>query len=320
MEIQPKTKSLNLIFIAGILLLSGCTKTYNIKPVATPNNVYSEVSTTPLASFELMDGRSGEAKPLNTGTLAVELPDMGDEIDYLGVNLAKVLNAQGIKATYNKASNSDFKLKVLNYRIRNLRTSGFSPYHTFTTFSADLITAGTSKRITAYFKNSKIPVWSFDEIERPCYQIPLEVVVKEIAAKINVHVFKRSSSTATVQKLAKAITPGPADAASEQYLKVLELGYTNNPAAIEPLVRFTSHQETIMREAAISALGILGAKDQFPLLKSIYESKDNIDKSMALKSIGDLDLQEARDFIRQVKASDAYRSDETIREVADLYP
>ncbi|MCX7098878.1 MAG: HEAT repeat domain-containing protein [Methylococcales bacterium] len=267
-----------------------------------------------------MDARTGEAKPLNTGTLSVELPEMGDEINYLGVNLASVLNAEGIKVAYNKAGGSGIKLKVLNYRIRNLRTSGFSPYHTFTTFSADLIGNGAPQRITAYFKNSKVPVWAFSEVERPCYQIPVEVVVKEIAAKLNTHVYKKTASNETVERLVKAIATDSADAASEQYLKVLELGYTNNPSAVEPLVRLTTHKEAVMRQAAISALGILGAKDQFALLKNIYGTKEKIDKSMALKSIGDLDTPEAREFIRQVKMSEAYSDDETIREVADLYP
>ncbi|QPK61783.1 HEAT repeat domain-containing protein [Methylomonas sp. LL1] len=320
MAIQLNTLSLKFIVFVFALLLSGCTKSFNIKPVPPPNNVYTSVLTTETRSFGLSDARTGEAKPLNAGTLSVELPDMGDEMNYLGDNLARVLNAQGIQVAYDKGENSDLKLKVLNYRIRNLRTSGFSPYHTFTTFSADLIGSGAPQRITAYFKNSKVPVWAFREVERPCYQIPLEVVVKEIAAKLNAHVFKRAASNETVEKIVKSIMPGSADAASEQYLKVLELGYTNNPAAIEPLVRLTSHEETIMREAAISALGILGAKEKFPLLKTIYETKYNIDKSMALKSIGDLDTPQARDFIRQVKMSEAYKDDETIKEVADLYP
>jgi hypothetical protein len=320
MAIRLNTISIKFIFLTFVLFLSGCTKSFNIKPVSPPNNVYSSALTTEMSSFGLMDARTGEAKPLNAGTLSVELPDMGDEIDYLGENLARVLNAQGIKVAYDKAGSSDIKLKVLNYRIRNLRTSGFSPYHTFTTFSADLIGNGAPQRITAYFKNSKVPVWAFREVERPCYQIPIEVVVKEIAAKLNVHIFKRTASNETVERLVNSITPGPADAASEQYLKVLELGYTNNPAAIEPLVRLTAHEETIMREAAISALGILGAKNQFALLKNIYETKENIDKSMALKSIGDLDTPESREFIRQVKMTETYSDDETIREVADLYP
>ncbi len=312
--------TIKVIFLAFLLLLTGCTKRFNIQPVFLAQNVYSSAEKAEEKSLILIDARTEVNKPLNVGTLSVELSGMGDEIDYLGENITRVLNGEEVNIAYIKGNKADIKLKVLSYRIRNLRTSGFSPYHTFTTFSADLVNNDSSQRITAFFKNSKTPFWAFREVERPCYQIPIEVIVKEIAAKINHHVFKRTASDETVKKIVASISSESRDAASEQYLKVLELGYTNNPLAIEPLVRLTSDKETIMREAAISALGILRANGQFSLLKHIYETKGNIDKTMALKSIGDLDTEESREFIRKVKMSEVYSDYETIREVADLYP
>jgi len=80
-------------------------------------------------------------------------------------------------------------------------------------------------------------MWAFREVERPCYQIPVEVVVKEIAAKLNARIFGRVASPETVDRIGASIPSGPADAASEQYLKVLVLGYTNSPAAVPILVR-----------------------------------------------------------------------------------
>jgi len=311
---------ITIIFLAFLLILPGCTKRFNIQPVFLPQNVYSSTENTEKHSLRLFDVRTEAAKPLNVGTLSVELSGMGDEMDYLGENITRVLNGEEINVDYVKGKKSDITLKVLSYRIRNLRTSGFSPYHTFTTFSADLVNNDSSQRITAFFKNSKTPIWAFREVERPCYQIPIEVIVKEIAAKINYHIFKRTASDETVKKLIASISSGSRDAASEQYLKVLELGYTNNTKAIEPLVELTSDKETIMREAAISALGILRAEGQFSLLKHIYETKGNIDKTMALKSIGDLDTEESREYMRKVKMSEVYSDYETIREVADLYP
>jgi HEAT repeat protein len=121
-----------------------------------------------------------------------------------------------------------------------------------------------------------------------------------------------------VQRIAASIPAAAADAASEQYLKVLELGYTNNPEAIPLLVRLIERKEVLMRASAISALGMLRAKDQFPLLETLYETSSDLAKAMALKSIGDLDTPEGHDFVRAVKASKDY-ADETIREVADLY-
>ncbi len=312
--------AIKIIFITSILSLTGCTKKFNVQPVFLAQNIYSSADDIEKRSLKLIDERTEAMKPFSIGTLSVVLAGMGDEIDYLGENIIRVLNAEEINIDYIKGGKADINLKVHSFRIRNLRTSGFSAYHTFTTFSADLVHNGSSERITAFFKNSKTPMWAFREVERPCYQIPIEVIVKEVAAKINRHIFNRRSSDEMVNKLLASITVnGSRDAASEEYLKVLELGYTNNPIAIEPLVKLTSDEETIMREAAISALGILRAKGQFSLLKHIYETKGNIDKTMALKSIGDLDTEESREFIRRVKMSEEYSDYETIREVADLY-
>jgi len=311
---------IRLTFLICILFISGCTKSYDIRPVSIPYNVYPLAENMETHYLALNDFRADTEKPLNVGTLTVELRHMGNEIDYLGESIARVLNAERINILYDNEHQPSIKLNVLKFRIRNLRTSGFSPYHTFTTFSADLINNGETKRITAYFKNSKTPVWTFREVERPCYQIPIELVVKEIAAKLNHYIFKRVTPNEQVRRLAATIDMDNADAASEQYLKVLELGYTNNPIATELLIPLINHKETIMREAAISALGILRAKEKFDLLKNIYETKEKIDKTMALKSIGDLDTLEARAFIHNVKMSEEYADDETIREVADLYP
>ncbi len=320
MKNQGDTTLIKWLLIICVMLLSGCTKSFDIRPVSVPYNVFPSSDNMETQYLALHDARTEADKPLNIGTLTVELRHMGNELDYLGENISRVLKAEGINVLYNNAPQANIKLSVLKFRIRNLRTSGFSPYHTFTTFSADLIHNGETKRITSYFKNSKTPVWTFREVERPCYQVPVEVVVKEIAAKLNRYIFKRVTPSEQVKKLAASINLEIADAASEQYLKVLELGYTNNPVAIELLLPLTKHRETIMREAAISALGMLGANEQFELLKKIYDTKEKIDKTMALKSIGDLDTPEARAFLDQVKMSEAYKEDETIREVADLYP
>jgi hypothetical protein len=313
-------RTILLVFGLSLMTAAGCTKTFTIRPVPPAENVYAAATQKEPGVIAVHDARNG--KPLNSGTLNVELEGMSSELSYLRENLAKVLQAEGIKVAFTDSESADVRLEVLTYRIRNLRTSGFSPYHTFTTFSADLSAGGgPPRRITAYFKNSKVPVWAFSEVERPCYQIPTEVVVKEIAAKLNTHVFGRVTPADKVQQLVAAIPSAESDAASEQYLKVLELGYTNNPAAVEPAVKLTGREETLMRAAAISALGMLNARDQLPLLEQIYSSSDDEDlaKAMALKSIGDIDAPEARNFMRSVKQSDDYEN-EFIREVADLYP
>jgi hypothetical protein len=43
--------------------------------------------------------------------------------------------------------------------------------------------------VVSYFKNGKVPVWTFDEVQKDTLDLPLGLVVKEVASKINRHAF-----------------------------------------------------------------------------------------------------------------------------------
>jgi hypothetical protein len=265
--------------------------------------------------LKIEDQRSGEDKPLSTGTLPVVLVNMENEIFFLGTNLENALNSRGINLQYSSEADAGLLLNVKKYRIRNLRTSGFSPYWTFTTFAGDLKLNGESHRVVFYFKRGKVPIMAFREVEDPCYNVPVSLMVKEIATKINRFHFGLQASEDKITALVDDIN-NRFDEFS--FLKVLELGYTNNQAAIEPLLRLTSHEDSMVRVCATCSLGVLGAVDQFDFLKELYNTKENIEKTMALKAIGDLGTPEAIDFIQSVKSSSDYQ-DLMIREVVDLF-
>ena len=301
------------IFLA-LVTAFGCTKTFYIKEPSPSSVVYSQGSQEKL-NLRINDQRSGEDKKLSTGTLPVVLVNMENEILFLGTNLEAALISRGINLHYSSDANGGLVLDVDKYRIRNLRTSGFSPYWTFTTFAGELKQNGDSHRVVFYFKRGKVPVWAFREVEDPCYNVPVSLMVKEIASKINRYYSGLQASDDKIKSLVDDIN-NQFDEFS--FLKVLELGYTNNPAAIEPLVALTHHQDSMVRVCATCSLGVLGAVDQFDYLKELYNTKENIEKTMALKAIGDLGTPEAIDFIQSVKASSDYK-DNMIREVVDLF-
>lgn len=292
----------------------GCTKTFYIKEPAPSSVVYAQESQEK-SILSITDQRSGEDKKLSTGTLPVVLVNMEDEIFFLGTNLEAALISRGINLHYSSDADGGLVLDVDKYRIRNLRTTGFSPYWTFTTFAGDLKQNGDSRRVVFYFKRGKVPVWAFREVEDPCYNVPVSLMVKEIASKINRYYFGLQASDDKIKSLVDDIN-NQFDEFS--FLKVLELGYTNNPAAIESLVALTHHQDSMVRVCATCSLGVLGAVDQFDYLKELYNTKKNIEKTMALKAIGDLGTPEALDFIQSVKVSSDYK-DNMIREVVDLF-
>jgi hypothetical protein len=307
-------KSLSWFLTLLLLTCMGCTKTFVVQSVAPSSVVYGKPDSEERL-LGITDRRIGDDQGLSAGTLSVVVKNMEDEIAFLGQNLQTALQSRGINVKFGLNDASDLKINVYKYRIRNLRTTGFSPYWTFTTFAGDLVADGKSHRITFYFKRGKVPVWSFNEIEEPCYNVPVSLMVKEIASKINRYCFGLEASTEKVRALAQDINTNFNEFS---FLKVLELGYTNNQAAIEPLKSLTAHEDSMVRVCAVSSLGVLGAVDQLDLLKTIYTDTDNIEKCMALKAIGDLDTPSAKAFLQTVRTSSDYQ-DEMIKEVCDLY-
>ena len=303
------------VILIPIIFVTGCGKAFVIKE-PNPSSIKYTKNITKVSKLSITDSRTGNDKKLSVGRLSAKLVGMEDEISFLGNNLEKALNSRGASIKFTSAgAGKNMELKVRKFQIRNHRSSGFSPYLTFTTFSGDLIYGNKTKRITAYFKNGKVPVWAFREVEEPCYNVPVSIAVKEIATKINKHVYGLRSSNQKVKSLVQEI-----NGSSEKYtyLKVLELGYTNNPAAVPHLVKLTKHSDSMIRATAVSALGMLQAVDQLEFLKKFYATNKDTQKFMALKSIGDLGTRESKNFIMSVKKSKDYNN-KMIREVVDLY-
>ena len=303
---------LSIVFF--LIPVFGCTKTFYIKTPA-PSSIIYDQKFQEVTILKINDQRIGEDKKISAGTLSVVLKNMENEMSFLGNNIEKALRSRGINLKYKNENGKKLLLNIHKYRIRNLRTTGFSPYWTFTTFSGDLIINGKSQKITFYFKIGKVPVWAFSEVEEPCYNVPVSLMVKEIASKINRHYFGLQAPSDKIDLLLDDINNNFNEFS---FLKVLELGYTNNRDAIDPLIKLTNHKDSMVRVCAISSLGVLGAVEKFDFLKNVYNTTESIEKSMALKSIGDLDTSQAIEFMKFVKESSDYQ-DKMIREVVDLY-
>ncbi|WP_415716543.1 HEAT repeat domain-containing protein [Maridesulfovibrio sp.] len=309
-----KLRGLFLCLAVSMLALGGCSKSFNVAPPAVSSVEYSG-TVNDNVSFSLDDERSSEDKQFSVGTLTAYL-DIDNEVAFLQNYLERELKMRGIKFSKDVTAAHPLTLKIHKYRIRNQRTSGFSPYFTFMTFSADLYDGGQKHRITSYFKNGKVPVWAFREVENPCYNIPISLMVKEVATKINRYALKYVAPDVEVERLVHEIRAGYDQ--KLVYMKVLELGYTNSPKAVAPLLELTKHDDTMVVACAVSALGMLQAKDELPFLIQFYQEHDDTQKFMALKSIGDMDCEASRKFMDSVKNSQDYEK-EKIKEVVDLY-
>lgn len=290
-------------FMLILVLLVGCAPSRYPLATPVPSGIpYAKVKAAKLTAT-FVDERREADKVFHTGILPAALENEGkpvEPVEFLARNVEKELKARGVDidvVEQGQKSAEGINVLVRKFRIRNHRTSGFSPYYTFTTISADVEANGKTNRVVAYFKNGKVPVWSFDEVIEPCYTIPINIAVKEFASKVNRLTINASISDADVDAIAEGIKNSNAELG---YLDVYKLGFSNNKRAIPYLVELTKNNNILIRIAAISSLGTIGAEDQVSYLKNLYNDSigQQEERNMALKSIGDFGTPDAIEFVK----------------------
>lgn len=286
--------------------MSGCANSLvvGIKDPTSSTLAYSKIEKNPAAlTFE--DGRTTADKiGFSSGTLAYSKIEykgtLFDAFPYMVSNTTKELLARGLPVK--AAGTENIVVRIKSVHSENSRTNGYTPLITFTTLVAELQTPAGNKKISAYVKRGKVPIWGFEEIVDPCYNDALSILVKETAAKINKEYYNGKISDTQVDALVAKISK-EAGSNPDSYLDVYQLGFGNNARAIPKLVEFTHSTDEYVRLAAISSLGILGAKEQLPYLISIYQDKGDVaiwqDRGMALKAIGDLNTDESKAFLKE---------------------
>jgi hypothetical protein len=166
------------------------------------------------------------------------IENIKDPLAFLSVNLERELNQRGIPATItvNGAGEKDLILEVERYQILNHRATGFSPWEASHVFAGTIVQGPKRTSFKAYFYNGKVPVWSMDELQEPCFSTPASILIKDIASKINRIVFNLQAADATIDQLTEGITKDLArDNKNGPLFQVLELGYSNNPLALTAL-------------------------------------------------------------------------------------
>lgn len=289
-----------------VSMLAGCAAgglTIPIKDPVPSEHKFSGEARSKQDQLNFVDSRPASDKAsFSTWIVPMNFVAKGKPLDpvaFVAEHTTKELVARGIPVTQG-AGNQAMEISISKVGIDNHRATGFSPMVTLTFLVADVTTPAGKKRMTAYVKRAKVPVWGFDELNDPCYSEPLSLITKELAAKINRDVYGLKSDDAEIDRLVAKVN---AEAATNplSYFDVYQLGFSNNPRAIEPLVKLTSHNQEYVRLAAISSLGILKATSQQKLLENLYSGIGADiwqDRAIALKAIGDLDTPESKAFLQ----------------------
>ena len=315
---------LNRIFLVGLVwFVQACAPTvYNVAEPVASTYTYDLKDADQNKEIALVDKRSKRNYNFGFGTLPAELtlnkvPLV--PVDFLKTHIKKELNSRGISVASTSGSDGT-KIDILDFRMENQRTNGFTPFNTFTTLAADIHQNGKKVRVTSYIHRGKVPVWSFDEIITPTFSEPLSIIVKEVSAKINSTLYGQRISDKKVQIISDKILN--TKATGQTYLDVYELGFGNNLKAIDTLVDLSKNENFYIRVAAISSIGMLKDPRQFDYLKSIfYTSKPWQDRAASIKAIGDMGTEQSLEFLQQAYENlpDTGKENQWIKNVIDLY-
>jgi len=313
-----------LVCMITFLAITGCSLKYAVDDPPPPVFAYQNVDKKPIV-MKVVDQRDSVKYMVGISGLQrvdLALDNVEDPLAWLSKGLVKEFNARGVPlqlAAKDSATPADLTLTVRKYQLINHRASGFSAWESYNVLLGQVTMGSKSCTIPSFFFNSKVPVWSMDEIRKPCVSDPMSVLVKDVASKINQCVFNYGASDADVQRLATAVAAAVTADSKTSCFPLTDLGSTNNPAALPTLKKFAGHDDSFVHNCAVSAIGTLGAQDQFEFLEGRYNHFADNDRVMPLKAIGDIGSSRSQDFLRQVQKSKLYNDENGVRYCTDLY-
>jgi hypothetical protein len=251
----------------------------------------------------------------------IDLTNAERPIEWFSQALIKELAARDIsvKIADKSTTTPDLVLTIKRYQITSRLVAWLTPWETYHTFMGELAAGGKTYSIRSYFFNAKTYGGALKEIEDECFNTPMSILVKDVASKINRYALLYSVSDEKLKdsqtRAEKKLKARDEDA----YRPVLDLGNSNNPAAVKALVVFAAAEDRFARACALSGIGTLGAQDQLGFLRKKFAEYSGIDKFMTLKAIGDIDTSDAIDFIRKAKDDPQYNSEYGFKYVVDTY-
>lgn len=321
---QFKLFHLTIMVILGFIC-TGCSLTYNLNPPISSVAQYDQEKSGQRTIY-IIDDRTDKQFSKGIGPLAgieINIGNVEDPIVWFAQSLQNEFVARGISVQVSteepKSNSSDIILIINKYQILSSRSSGFHPYVAYHSFSGKLQATDVDNKVLAYFLYGKTPVWSMDEVQQPCFDMPESILVKEVAAKINRLALHYAMSDKRVEELNAIVHEQIQTASPEAYLAVLDLGESNNPKAMDYLIKLADNEDLLIRASAISAIGMLGSEKEFDFLKNKYSQYHDIDRFMAIKSIGDIGTPEALAFLKEAQQDPQYNEEYGFKLGTDLY-
>lgn len=304
--------------IVATLLLAGCGLTVPVKS-PDPSGLSFAVANIAPIRIAVKDLRPSEEKSHSrTGArFSVTIKGLDAEMQFFATALAAELQSRGFDAVADPAASGPgaLLLEIEHFYFHANRVSAFSPWTTFTNFRAKASYQGRRVTVPAYYHAGKVPKWSMSEIAEPTYNVPLRLVVRDVATKLNRAFF---NATADPAALASATTGVQQKGDSES---ILALGFLGSYQSL-PLLETTARTklDTVEGSYALSSIGVIGDPRSLTFFKEFCPKTNVPTLLFCLKAAGDLGTPEALQWLRnQSPASISATNVGSLTELKELY-
>lgn len=297
-------KLLIQLFLIGTIgiFFQACSLKVPLKSTTESENIYEPISDEKMkkeVSFiDLRSKNSAIVKGIfkNNLHLKYQKKDL-DGLSFIKEALKKEFLARDLPIEIVDLSKESLNLE--KFEVFTYRSTSFSPLVTISSLRITVKINNIEKTFSSIIKRGKVPIWSFDEVFDPCFNEPLSLMIKEIVAKINKAYFGYKISDKNISKIISKIENGVKIKDKLNYLNVYELGFSNNQKALDSLKSYTTDDDEYLRLASLSTLGLLGGESEFNYLVEKYRnSRIWQDRALSLKSISDINIENARKFLR----------------------
>jgi len=323
-------KNAKAVFIAVAMLISvGCTPTYMVKkPHVSPIKYRRDGA----IHITFNDNRSGidTLNPagifgLNDSSLRFEGFD--DDFKYLEDNVVEQLVARGFEVNTRETQNT-VNICVDRFQLLNTRGNSYSPWESFLYFKGRMRSRSETDTISLYFYNRRVPIFTMKEITEPCINIPLTILVANIADRINRFTVNYSSSDVEVVALSDSCRTALDQLPYGPYRDILALGSTNNTAAIDSLKNIGSAARLDFSKAvAAIAVAQIDSDNTLDYLMERYRyftEKDTshrykLTKTMLLSAIAQKDDSRGNQFLSDLRSSAEYKELIGLKKCVDFY-
>ncbi|PLY10785.1 MAG: hypothetical protein C0626_03900 [Arcobacter sp.] len=289
------------IILSIVFSFQACSLKVPLKSVEKSENTYvPTLEEKEITEISFIDGL-GDSPQIVTGIFekAIFLENDKKSIEaysFISNAIKKEFLARKLPVKFVETSNESLVLK--KFEIFTHRSTGFSPIVTISMLKVTVNIGSEEKIFTSVIKRGKVPIWSPDELNDPCFNEPIMLMVKEIVAKINKAYFNYKLSDEKVAEIINKIENEITTKDNLNYINMYELGFSNNKKALDTVKLYNSSTDEYLRLSSIAVVGLLGGEKEFSYLTNIYRNaKLWQDRAMALKSIADIGTKETREFI-----------------------